>query len=161
MAVSDAGCYLVIRIKGGVKASQEELDTLKFLNLLRTNYAVFIPKNSSNEGMLKKVTNYITWGEPTITTILRLLKKAEMNGRIKLDDENVKKLGFSDLKELAEKIYRGEITLSKLKDKGLKPYIRLHPPRRGFKKTIKKSVSEGGEYGYRGERINELAVRMS
>ncbi|MEM1583685.1 MAG: 50S ribosomal protein L30 [Nitrososphaerota archaeon] len=157
----NAGCYLVIRIKGGIKASQEELDTLRMLNLPRANYAVFIPKDSSFEGMLKKIAHYVTWGEPTPATVKRLLKRAEFNGRIKLGDENISRLGYSSLEELAEKIFRGEVTLSKLRNKGLKPYLRLHPPKRGFKKTIKKPFSAEGEYGYRGENINELAVRMS
>lgn len=156
-----AGCYLVIRIRGGIKVSREELDTLRMLNLSRANYAVFVPKDPSFEGMLRKVSNYITWGEPTLSTVKRLLKRAEFNGRIKLRDENISKLGYNSLQELAEKIFRGEITLSKLKNKGLKPYLRLHPPKKGFKKTIKKPFQAGGEYGYREENINELAVRMS
>lgn len=157
----NVGCYLVIRIRGGVKASREELDTLRMLNLPRANYAVFIPRDSSFEGMLKKVAHYITWGEPTPATVKRLLKRAEFNGRVKLRDENISKLGYSSLEELAEKILRGEVTLSKLRDRGLKPYLRLHPPKKGFKKTIKKPFHLGGEYGYRGENINELAVKMS
>lgn len=162
MSIDDSkGCYLVIRIRGGIKASQEELETLKMLNLPRANYAVFVPKNTSLEGMLKKVAHYITWGEPTLATVKRLLKHAEFNGRIRLRDENIIKLGYNSLDELAEKILKGEIMLSKLRDKGLKPYLRLHPPKKGFKKTVKRPFQAGGEYGYRGEKINELAVRMS
>jgi len=160
-ASSNVGCYLVIRIKGSVKASREELDTLKMLNLPRANYAVFVPRDPSFEGMLKKVVHYVTWGEPTLETVKRLLKRAEFNGRIKLKSENIAKLGYSSLDELAEKILKGEVTLSKLRDKGLKPYLRLHPPKKGFKKTVKKPFNAGGEYGYRGEKINELAIRMS
>lgn len=156
-----AGCYLVIRIRGSVKASQEEIDTLRMLSLPRANYAVFIPKNPSFEGMLNKVSHYITWGEPTLETIEKLLKRAEFNGRIKLSDGNISKLGFSSLRELAEKIYRGEVTLNKLRDRGLRPHLRLHPPKKGFEKAVKKPFLAGGEYGYRGEKINKLAVRMS
>ncbi|MEN2974756.1 MAG: 50S ribosomal protein L30 [Candidatus Caldarchaeales archaeon] len=158
---SKAGCYLVIRIRGGVKASREVLETLKMLNLPRANYAVFVSKNPGFEGMLKKVSHYITWGEPSYLTVKRLLRRAEFNGRIRLSNENIGKLGYSSIDELAEKIFRGEITLSMLRDRGLKPYLRLHPPRKGFRKTIKKSYQEGGEHGYRGETVNELAIRMS
>ncbi len=157
----NAGCYLVIRIRGTIKASQEEIDTLRMLNLPRSNYAVFVPKTPSFEGMLNKVAHYVTWGEPTLETIKKLIKHAEFNGRIKLSNENISKLGYSSLEDLAEKILRGEVTLNKLRDKGLKPYLRLHPPKKGFRRTIKKSFQSGGEYGYRGEKINELAIRMS
>jgi len=151
----------VIRIKGSVKASRDELATLKMLNLTRANHATIIPKTESFNGMLKKVEHYITWGEPTLKTIKKFLKKIELIGGGSLDEERLKMLGYSSIDELAEKIYRAEITLSKLKDRGLRPYVRLHPPRGGFKGTIKKHVSAGGEYGYRGERINELFIRRA
>jgi len=43
---------------------------------------------------------------------------------------------------------------------GVKPVFRLHPPRKGFKGSIKKSYRAGGEAGYRGEAINDLIRRM-
>lgn len=161
MGAEEPGCFLVIRIRGGVKASREELDILRMLNLPRANYATFVAKNPSYLGMLRKVAHYITWGKPTLATVKRLLRRAELNGGKRLDNQTVGRLGFSSLQELAEKIHRGEILPSKLKEKGLKPYIRLHPPRKGFKRTIKRSYQDGGEYGYRGDAINDLAVRMS
>jgi len=42
-----------------------------------------------------------------------------------------------------------------------KKFFRLHPPRKGFeRKGTKRSYSEGGAYGYRGAKINELIMRM-
>lgn len=157
----EAKCYLVIRIKGSVKARKDHLDTLRMLNLGRANWATIVPKTPSYEGMLKKVEHMITWGEPNLKTIKTFLRKVEIVGDGTLDDENVRKLGFESLEDLAKKLYTAEITLSSLKEKGVKPYARLHPPRGGFKKTIKKHFSAGGEYGYRGEKINELFVRMA
>ena len=154
-------CYLVIRIRGGVKASAEELETLQMLNLKRANHATIVPKTPSYEGMLRKVAHYLTWGEPSLKTLKRLLRRVELDGGGRLDEEALRRLGLGSLEELAEKLYRGKVTLSRLKGKGVKPYIRLHPPRKGFKGTIKKHFKEGGEHGYRGEAINELAVRMS
>ena len=157
----DARCYLVIRIKGSVKARKEHLDTLQMLNLKRANWATIVPKTPSYEGMLKKVEHMITWGEPNLKTVKTFLRRVELAGDGRLDDEAVKKLGFDSLEDLAKKIYSAEITLNKLKEKGVKPYARLHPPRGGFRGTIKKHVSAGGEYGYRGEKINDLFVRMA
>ena len=157
----DCNCYLVIRIKGSVKARNEHLDTLKMLNLKKANWATIVPKTPSYEGMLKKVEHMITWGEPNLKTIKTFLRRVEIMGDGRLDEEYVKKLGYESLEELAKKLYSSEITMNKLKEKGLRPYVRLHPPRGGFKGTIKKHVAAGGEYGYRGEKINELFVRMA
>ena len=157
----EAKCYLVIRIKGSVKARKDHLATLEMLNLKRANWATIIPKTPSYEGMLKKVEHMITWGEPNLKTIKTFLRRLELIGDGRLDDEKVKKLGFESLEDLARKLHSAEVVLNKLKEKGVKPYARLHPPRGGFKKTIKKHVSAGGEYGYRGEKINELFVRMA
>lgn len=50
--------------------------------------------------------------------------------------------------------------LEKLPARGEKvKRYRLHPPRGGFKNTIKRPIPKG-ELGYRGEKINELVMRM-
>ena len=157
----ECNSFLVIRIRGGIKASRDELATLRMLNLTKANRATIIPKTPSFIGMLKKVEHYITWGEPNLKTIKTFLRRIELLGGGRIDGEFLKKLGFDSLDQLAEKIYKGELTLNRLKDKGVRPYIRLHPPKGGFKGTIKKHVSVGGEYGYRGEKINELFIRMT
>jgi large subunit ribosomal protein L30 len=36
----------------------------------------------------------------------------------------------------------------------------MHPPKKGFKTSVKRPYKSKGELGYRGEKINELAVRM-
>ena len=156
----EAKCYLIIRIRGTVKARREHLETLRMLNLHRANWATIVPKTSSHEGMLRKVEHMVTWGEPSLKTVKTFLRKIEFMGNGRLDEEEVKKLGLKSLDDLAKKLYSAEITLSKLKDRGLRPYVRLHPPRGGFKKTVKKHFSAGGEYGYRGEKINELFMKM-
>ena len=57
-------------------------------------------------------------------------------------------------KSLVEK--RGEKT-----KEGLKPFFRLHPPRKGFeRKGTKQHFNVGGAYGNRGEKINDLLKRM-
>jgi large subunit ribosomal protein L30 len=36
----------------------------------------------------------------------------------------------------------------------------MHPPKKGFKRTVKRPYRDRGELGYRGEAINELIKRM-
>jgi large subunit ribosomal protein L30 len=43
---------------------------------------------------------------------------------------------------------------------GVKPFFRLHPPKKGYRRSVKRPYNNKGELGYRGEAINELARRM-
>lgn len=152
-------CLLAIRIRGAINATEKVKDTLKMLRLGRTNYATLLYDSPSAIGMLRLVKDLTTWGEASHETIHRLLKeRGETPGRGRIDEETLRKLGYESLKELSEALYNCEVELSRLK--GVKPFFRLHPPRKGFKRKIKRSYGAGGETGYRGEEINELALRM-
>ena len=152
-------CIAVVRIRGVIGASREIKDTLKMLNLKRNYHAVLIDNRPSYLGMLNKVQNYVTWGEPSEEIVALMIKKrGRLNGDKKLTDEYVKKLGYKSLEELAKAICEGKIDYNKLP--GIKPFFRLHPPSKGFKGKVKKSFGTGGETGYRGEAINELLERM-
>ena len=49
---------------------------------------------------------------------------------------------------------------TKLRDiPGLKPVLRLHPPRKGYK-TTKRTFPQGGALGYYGQEINTLLYKM-
>ena len=65
----------VIRIRGiiGTKIAVE--DTLTMLRLYRKNYCVVIPATKSNIGMVKKVKDYVTWGEISNDVYEELKKK--------------------------------------------------------------------------------------
>ncbi|MCB9358584.1 uL30 family ribosomal protein [Candidatus Woesearchaeota archaeon] len=105
-----------IRIRGG-RVERKIADALTTMKLTNQNIMVVYENKPSVVGALKKVKDYITWGE--------------------LDAENEKKYGETDVHT-------------------------MHPPRGGFeRKGIKKSFSIGGALGYRGDKINELIVKMS
>ena len=152
-------CLLVVRIRGVIGASREVKDTLKMLNLKRNNHAVIVKKTPAYVGMLRKVQNYITWGEPSEETVISLIKKwGRLLGDKKITDKYSKKVGFKSVEELAKAVFEGKIDYNKLPD--IKPFFRLHPPTKGFKGKVKKSYGMGGETGYRGKAINELVQRM-
>jgi len=113
------------------------------------------------EGMLLKAQHWITWGEIDLDVLKEVLKKrGEVPGGKRLNDEYVKnRLGFNSIDELAEALYNGKIHLHKISDY-IKSVFRLHPPKKGFKRSIKKPFGAGGETGYRGREINELIKRM-
>ncbi|MEM7819826.1 MAG: uL30 family ribosomal protein [Candidatus Aenigmatarchaeota archaeon] len=53
----------VIRLRGGIKVNREINDTLKMLKLDKINTMRIIKENPSFLGMIKKVENFVTWGE--------------------------------------------------------------------------------------------------
>ena len=153
-------CLAVVRIRGTVNVRKDVEDTLRMLNLERNCHATLIDDRPSFMGMLRKTQNVVTWGEVSKETIALLLRKrGRIVGNRKLTDEYVKKIGYDSLDALAEAIYNLKVELKNLP--GVKPVFRLHPPRKGYKGTVKKSYGVGGETGYRGESINELIRRMA
>jgi len=152
-------CLLAIRIRSAINANKEMKDTFKLLRIDRTNYATLLDDRPAYLGMLKVVKDRVTWGEPSYETILRLLKeRGEATGGGKIDEKILEKLGYESLEDLSKTIYNCEVEFSKLK--GIKPFFRLHPPRKGFKGKTKRSYGAEGEVGYRGANINELASKM-
>ncbi len=152
-------CLAVVRVRGLSEASPDIRKTLEILHLNRNCHITLIDNRPSFIGMLKKVRNFVAWGEITKETILLLLKeRGRLTGNKKLNDEYAQKVGYKTLEELAEAIYRMETEFQHLPD--IKPIFRAHPPKKGYKKKIKKSYTAGGVTGYRGEAINKLIENM-
>ena len=149
----------VVRIRGGVDAQKTVEATLTMLRMERNNYATILRENASYIGMLRKVKDYVTWGEPTAETVkLLLMTRGKLVGEEKVTDEGLKNLGYDSVEALSNAIVSGEVEFSQLN--GVKPFFRMHPPKKGFKKTVKRPYRDSGELGYRGEAINELIKRM-
>ena len=152
-------CLLAIRIRGGVNASVKVEDTLRMLRMDRNNTSTLLDDRPEYLGMLQRAKDYITWGEPTAETVrLVLEKRGRAEGDAPIDSKVLEALGYSSVDELASEIMSGETEFHKLE--GVKPFFRLHPPNKGFKRSVKRPYGSRGELGYRGESINELAKRM-
>lgn len=82
--MSEASRIAVIRVRGGIGVKNEIRDTLKMLNLHRCNYCVVVPKNDSYAGMIKKVKDYVTYGEIDDETYKLLVEKRGKKSREKL-----------------------------------------------------------------------------
>ncbi|HTT25759.1 MAG TPA: 50S ribosomal protein L30 [Thermoplasmata archaeon] len=149
--------WVVIRVRGGIHAKQEILDTLDLLHLNRPNHATILPEAPAYRGMLTKVQGYVTWGEAEPETVGELLKSraetlhGESLGAPKLPET----VPAKDLPELTRAVLAQGLSRSK----GLKPLLRLHAPKGGWRST-KKPFALGGALGYRGRAINDLAQRM-
>lgn len=137
---------VVIRITGKVKKRKEVAETLERLGLGKKYTCVVIDeKDNIKTGMLKKIKDYVAYGEIDKTILIRLIEK-----RGQLIDKN-KKIN-------AEKIAEGIIAGKKSAGLGIKGFFRLHPPRRGLKSSKKQFPR--GVLGNHKEEINKLIERM-
>ncbi len=142
---SKEGKLAVVLVRGLVKVPRPIKETLFLLNLTRKNHCIVLENNSVNQGMLVKVKDYITWGEISPETFRGLIQK---RGEPFLQRETDSK---------------GKYTYKYLTVAGkkYKKYFRLNPPRKGFgRKGIKVSFNASGGLGYRGEKMNDLIMRM-
>lgn len=151
--------FLVIRIRGTTGVKRGIADTLDMLRLNRISHAVLVDETDSYKGMLQKGKDYITWGEVNVETLAKIIaKRGRLVGDAHVTDEYLKEnTDYKSIEELSNALIKGEI---KAQDVGMKPVFRFHPPRKGYK-GIRKPVTEGGSLGYRGEDINNLAIRMA
>jgi large subunit ribosomal protein L30 len=106
--------YAVVRVRGGVDAKKEIKDTLAMLKLKRVNHCAIVPKTSVFEGMIRKVRDYVTWGEIRKDVLERLVKERGENkekGSIILFRLSPPKKGYKNIKYVFPKGalgYRGE-----------------------------------------------------
>lgn len=150
--------YVAVRVRGHIGVRDEIADTLEHLRLHKTNHAAIVPKNASYEGMLRKARDWIAYGEldePTLATVLRT--RAKVEGDKPLTDEYVAKHSkHRSIDDLARAIASGQGSLKDVE--GLKPVIRLNPPRKGYGGN--KRHYPLGALGDWGNDINDLVRRM-
>ena len=153
--------YAIIRIRGTVDVPPKVRTTLRLLRLVRKFHCVIYPKDSTIDGMLQVVKDWVTWGEINRETLKELiLKRGRLIGNKPITEEAIKKIfKVNNIDELVDALLQGKIKWHKY-DEYVKPVFRLHPPIGGFKGSIKKPFGAGGELGYRGDKINELLRRM-
>jgi len=136
----------LVQLRGEVNMSQDVRDTLKMLNLHSTNHVTFVPETDTYRGMITKVNDYVAFGEPSADVVATLIeRRGEADeGDADIDDEWVAdNTDYDDVASLAEALVDEETTL---REQGLSPVVRLHPPRGGHD-GIKHPVIEGGQLG--------------
>lgn len=136
----------LIRIKGQIKISNEAKETLDRLRLMKKYVCVVIDSKPEIMGMIKKVENFVAYGDITKETFKELIEKRgkPIDKNKKIDSEKVIE-GFFDKKD------------KKLEEFNVKPFFNLHPPRGGIKS---KEHFPRGVLGNNKEKINDLIKRM-
>lgn len=64
----------IVRVRGNVKVMRVFIDTMRMLNIDKKNHCAVVEITPSIMGMIKKVKDFITWGEVSDDT-LNLLEK--------------------------------------------------------------------------------------
>ena len=136
----------VIRIRGLIGVRHDIDGTLIKLNLYKRNYCVVVPKTDVYVGMIRKVKDYVTWGDIDEDTYNTLIEKRADEYKGKVSDK------------------KGKIKYNKFidySDKKIKKIFRLNSPKKGYgRKGVKVSFNKGGALDYRGDKINDLIKRM-
>lgn len=143
----DISLLVVVRLRGEGKISKNVNDTLSGLLLRKVHNATLLPSESSAKGMLHTAENYITWGQISKETLESLLlKRGKMSNGEKIDEKAAR--------ALTEKLQKEK----SMKNSGINPVFRLSPPSGGLK-AIRLPFPRG-DLGLRGEKINDLIMRM-
>jgi large subunit ribosomal protein L30 len=149
--------YGVVRVRGDADTPADANDTLDMLNLGQVNAFTVVPEEDTYTGMVQKVNDYVAYGEPDAATVALLLEnRGETLEGGEVNDAFASDQGYDSVSELAEEVVEGETTL---REAGVDPTVRLHPPRKGHD-GIKQSYKQGGVLGNHGDDINDLLRRM-
>ncbi|MDD1674232.1 MAG: 50S ribosomal protein L30 [Methanomicrobiales archaeon] len=151
--------YAIVQVRGVVNTRREIKDTLHMLRLHHINHCVLVPDTPEYLGMIRKVKDFIAYGEVDEETLATILQtRGRITGNELLTDEYVRQSSrYGTIAEFAMALKKGEARISDVQ--GLKPVFRLHPPRKGYR-TIKRTFPRGGSLGYYGKEINNLLYTM-
>ncbi|MDZ7730279.1 MAG: 50S ribosomal protein L30 [Natrialbaceae archaeon] len=151
----------IVQLRGEVHQRETVRDTLSMLNLHRVNHATVVPETDAYRGMITKVNDYVAFGEPTdevLTTTLERRVEPLEGPKTDVDaDWLAENTDYESFEALGEALLAEETTL---REQGLSPTLRLHPPRGGHD-GIKHPTAEGGQLGkHTTPEINRLLEAM-
>jgi len=66
-----------IRVRGKIGVDRPKEDTLRMLHLYKKNFCVVLKENETIKGMLKRVKDYVTWGNVEEETVKLLEQKSK------------------------------------------------------------------------------------
>jgi large subunit ribosomal protein L30 len=137
---------IAIRISGLVKMQKKVEESLDRIRLRRKYSAVLLKPTPENQKLLKKIRNFIAYGDISPEVLKELIEKRAIpkNKETKVQTEKI-------LEDLEKK---------KPQDLDIKPFFRLHPPRKGIDSKKHFGTSSKAVLGDNKEKINDLVRRM-
>ncbi|XP_059617844.1 large ribosomal subunit protein uL30 [Phlebotomus argentipes] len=164
--VPQSSVLLIVRHRTRKIASKHVDKVMGQLHLKAQHAAVLAKPTARVAAMLSIIEPYVTWGTPNIHTVRDLIfKKGKLmiNGRLETIQSNAMiEEAFGDLgiictEDIVHELFTGGENFDKINEK-LKPF-NMNAPRDGWKKKLVVSYAKGGEYGDRGNAIDELIDR--
>merc|ERR1711935_663433 len=163
---SEPKLAFVTRIRGINQVSPKVKKVLQLFRLRQINNGVFIKLNKATLNMLRICEPYITWGEPNLKSIRELIYK---RGHVKVKGNRTPitsndiiegTLGKFDIMCVEDLIHEIATvgTNFKYASNFLWPF-KLNTPTGGWRKKVNHFV-EGGDFGCREDKINELLKKM-
>jgi len=157
----------VIRIRGINKVAPKVRKVLQLFRLKQINNGTFIKLNKATINMLRIAEPYIAWGYPSLKTVRHLIYKRgfvkHSGQRIPITDnfviERKLRAGYriQCVEDLVYQIYTVGRVFRKVNN-FIWPF-KLNTPTGGWRKKNNHFV-EGGDFGNREQKINELVQRM-
>merc|ERR1712157_560563 len=158
---------VVVRIRGINQVSPRVKKILQLLRLRQIGNTTFVKLNKATNMMLNIAQPYITWGYPNLKTVRELIYKrghGKVNGqRIALNDnavveENVGNIGLQSVEDLIHEIYTVGPNFKRANN--FLWTFKLSAPNGGYRRVTNHFV-EGGDFGNRDDKINNLVRRMN
>ncbi|KAJ9594133.1 hypothetical protein L9F63_014449 [Diploptera punctata] len=162
----EARLAFVIRIRGINQVAPKVRKVLQLFRLRQINNGVFVKLNKATINMLRICEPYVTWGYPNLKSVRELIYKrgfAKIRGQripITSNEQIEKKLSKCNIICTEDLIHEIFTVGDKFKyaSNFLWPF-KLNTPTGGWRKKTNHYV-EGGDFGNREDKINELLRRM-
>lgn len=158
----------VIRIKGINKIAPKPRKIMQLMRLIQINNGVFVKLTKATSQMLTLIEPYVAYGEPNLKSVRELLYKrgyGKINGqRIALTDNalieaSLGKYGIVSIEDVLHEIFTVGPNFKQVNN-FLWPF-KLSNPLGGWHVRKMRHFIEGGDFGHRGEFINELIRKMN
>jgi len=156
----------VMRIRGINGLHPKPRKVLQLFRLRQINNGVFIKLNKATINMLRLAEPYITWGYPNLKSVRELIYKrgfGKVEGRrIALTNNEIieKKLGRHGIICMEDIIHEIFTAGPHFKEaSNFLWYFKLNTPNGGWRKKNNHFV-DGGDFGCRDDKINNLLRRM-
>jgi len=156
----------VMRIRGVNGVSPKPRKVLQLLRLRQINNGVFVKLNKATINMLRIAEPFIAWGYPSLKNVRDLIYKrgfGKQNGQRKpltdntIIEQRLGKRGIICMEDLIHEIYTVGPNFKYANN--FLWYFKLNNPRGGWRKKVVHYV-EGGDFGNREDKINELLKNM-
>jgi len=163
---SEPKLAFVMRIRGINQVAPKVRKVLQLFRLRQINNGVFIKLNKATINMLRICEPYVAWGTPNLKSVRDLVYKrgfAKVQGRRtplssnEVVEQSMGKHGIICVEDLIHEIFTVGPNF-KYASNFLWPF-KLNTPSGGWRKKTNHFV-EGGDFGNREEKINELLRKM-